>query len=67
MKNEHMIIDLLVSGDQQIIGMVDRAYEAQSEAGSIRVVQKEDLILLKRARSSKQDIVDIEKLQDESN
>ena len=62
-----MIIDLLVSGDQQIIGMVDRAYEAQSEAGSIRFVQKEDLILLKRARSSKQDIVDIEKLQDESN
>lgn len=61
---DEMMIDVLVAGDLAHRQMIDRAEIVESETlGQIRVVRREDLIDLKRARDSKLDQADIEELE----
>ena len=64
---DQMIIDILVARDDQVRRIIRDAVEAESEDGRVMVANKEDLILLKRMRDSKQDQADIEKLENEKN
>lgn len=60
-----MLIDILVARDDQVKNIIRNAIEAESEEGRVMLVNKRDLIWLKRARGSKQHQADIEKLEDE--
>ena len=60
-----MLIDILVARNDQVKNIIRNAIEAESEEGRVMLVNKRDLIWLKRARGSKQDRADIEKLEDE--
>jgi hypothetical protein len=63
---DELIIDVLVAGTREQEEMIDRAEIAESEAlGQVRVVRRQDLIRLKRARNSKLDQADIEALEDD--
>ena len=60
-----MLIDILVARNDQVKNIIRNAIEAESEEGRVMLVNKRDLIWLKRARGSKQDQADIKKLEDE--
>ncbi len=62
---DDMIIDLLIAKDEETRGVIQNAVEAESEEGSVMLAGKNDLIRLKRARGSKQDEADIERLEDD--
>jgi hypothetical protein len=62
---DEMLIDILVAEDEEVRRIIRNAVEAESEAGSVRVADKKDLIRLKRARDSKQDQADIERLEND--
>ncbi len=62
-----MMIDILLPGSDEIREMISHAVLAESAEGSVRLVSREDLIQLKRARGSKQDQADIEKLEQTEN
>ncbi len=66
-EEEEMLIDILVAKDEEVRRIIQNAVEAESEEGKVMVADKNDLIWLKRARDSKQDRADIEKLEDEKN
>ncbi|HQI25538.1 MAG TPA: hypothetical protein PLV15_11875, partial [Smithella sp.] len=57
--------DILVAKDEEVAKIIQEALEAESEEGRVMLATKKDLIRLKRARNSKQDQVDIEKLENE--
>ena len=56
------MIAILKKGVSRIIR---DSVEAESTEGRIKIASRKDLIWLKRMRDSKQDQVDIEKLEDE--
>jgi hypothetical protein len=64
---DEMLIDLLVAKDEEVRRVIHNAVVAESEEGKVMVANKKDLIWLKRARDSKQDQADIEKLEDDKN
>jgi hypothetical protein len=64
---DEMMIDILIAKDDEVKRIIQDALEADSEEGRVMVANKKDLIWLKRTRDSKQDEVDIEKLQDDKN
>jgi hypothetical protein len=64
---DELMIDVLVAQDDEIGRIIENSVEAESEEGRIFIASKEDLIRLKRARDSKQDQADIEKLEYEEN
>jgi hypothetical protein len=64
-KQDELVIDLLVAGTEGLKRVIERAVCAESEDGVICVARKEDLILLKQIRNSKQDQADIERLENE--
>jgi len=64
-EGDEMLIDILVARNDQVKNIIRNAIEAESEEGRVMLVNKRDLIWLKRARGSKQDQADIEKLEDE--
>ena len=64
-KEDEMLIDILVAENEEVRSIIRNAVEAESEEGSVRLANKRDLMWLKRARSSKQDQADIEKLEDD--
>lgn len=64
---DEMIFDILVANDPEYQEMISNAVDTASNAGTVRVASKPDLISLKQARSSKQDEVDIQELQHDSN
>ena len=64
-EEDEMLIDILVARNDQVKNIIRNAIEAESEEGRVMLVNKRDLIWLKRARGSKQDHADIEKLEDE--
>ncbi len=66
-KEDDMLIDILVAKDEQVRKVIRNAVEAESEEGRVMLVNKKDLIWLKRTRDSKQDQADIEKLKDDKN
>jgi hypothetical protein len=63
---DEMLIDILVANDEEVRRVIRDAVGADSEEGRIMVANKKDLIWLKRARDSKQDQADIEKLEDDT-
>ncbi len=62
---DDLLIDILVAKDEEVAKIIQEALEAESEEGRVMLATKKDLIRLKRARNSKQDQVDIEKLENE--
>jgi len=65
-KDDELVIDVLVAETAEHQQMIERADIAESETlGQIRVVSRQDLIRLKKARNSKLDQADIEELEDE--
>ena len=59
---EHMIVDILIAGDQALREITANAIEARSEYGVARIGRKNDIIWLKKQRNSLQDQADIERL-----
>ena len=64
---DEMTIDILVAKDEEVRRIIQDAVEAESKEGKVMLASKSDLIWLKRKRDSKQDQVDIEKLEDDKN
>jgi hypothetical protein len=64
-EEDEMIIDILVAETEEVRRIIRDSVEAESEEGRIKIASREDLIWLKRMRDSKQDQLDIEKLEDE--
>lgn len=57
------VVDLLLPRRREDLGAISRARRMKWGPGIVRVAQKEDVIRLKRRRSSKEDLVDIEQLE----
>lgn len=64
-KNDQMIIDLLVAGNKKHLEIIENALIAQGEHGVVHVAVKSDIIWLKKQRHSLQDQADIERLESE--
>lgn len=64
---DEMIIDILIAKSEEVRNIVRDSIEAESEEGKVRIASRKDLIWLKRMRDSKQDQIDIEKLENEEN
>jgi hypothetical protein len=64
-EEDEMLIDILVAREEEVRSIIRNAVEAESEQGRIMLVNKRDLIWLKKTRDSKQDQADIEKLEDD--
>ena len=62
---DEMLIDILVAKGEEVKRIIKDAVAAESEEGKVMLASKKDLIWLKRARDSKQDQADIEKLEDD--
>ena len=63
--NDHMIVDILIAGDEPLLEIIRNAIEARSEYGVAHVARKVDIIWLKKQRNSLQDQADIERLNNE--
>ena len=66
-EDDEMLIDILVAHNEEVRSIIRNAVEAESEQGRVMIVNKRDLIWLKKTRDSKQDQADIEKLEDDEN
>jgi hypothetical protein len=64
---DEMMIDILIAKDEKVRRIIQDAIVAESEEGRVMLVDKKDLIWLKRSRDSKQDQADIERLEDDKN
>ena len=64
-EEDEMLIDILVAKDEEVRKVIQNAVEAESEEGRVLLANKKDLIWLKKTRDSKQDQVDIEKLEND--
>ncbi|MCP4665574.1 MAG: nucleotidyltransferase family protein [Deltaproteobacteria bacterium] len=62
---DEMLIDILISKSEEVRRIIQNAIEAESEEGKVMLANKKDLIWLKRSRGSKQDLADIERLEDD--
>jgi len=66
-EEDEMLIDILVAKGEEVREVIRNAVEAESEEGRVMLANKNDLIWLKKARNSKQDQADIEKLENDKN
>lgn len=64
--DDEMLVDVIVADADHCL-IIDRALIAESEAGTVPVARKEDVVRMKQARSSKQDLADIEDLTRDEN
>lgn len=64
-EEDEMLIDILLAKDEGTRKVIQSAVEAESEEGRVMLVTRKDLIWLKKARDSKQDQADIEKLEND--
>jgi len=64
-EEDEMLIDILVAKGEEVREVIRNAVEAESEEGRVMLANKNDLIWLKKARNSKQDQADIEKLEND--
>ncbi len=62
-----MMIDILPAGSKRHYEIIEKAIDAESEEGRVKVAGIDDLIWLKRIRDSSQDKADIERLDNEKN
>lgn len=58
-----IVIDLLLGNEERHKEIIEGSLTDESPAGKVRLAKREDLIWMKRIRGSKQDEVDIEKLE----
>lgn len=63
-EDDEMVVDIIVA-DETCMGMIADAIQANSDAGSVPVARRQDIIRLKKSRNSKQDQADIEALSDD--
>lgn len=61
------MIDLLVAKEDRHREIIKNAIVEETEYGSVYIACREDLIWMKRFRNSKQDIADIEALENDKN
>jgi len=59
-------VDLLEGHDSRLTEVVKNAVQEETQFGKVSIAVKEDLIWMKKLRNSKQDIADIEALENES-
>jgi len=64
---DSLTIDLLVGNEMRHRKIIENAIVEETEYGLTCIANREDLIWMKRLRSSKQDIADIEALENEKN
>lgn len=62
---EFLTIDLLAGNDKKHEKVIENAVGEETEHGMVRIATREDLIWMKRFRNSKQDIADIEALEND--
>jgi len=59
-----IIVDLLIGNEEIHRKIIERSQSDESAAGKVMLANREDLIWMKKQRGSKQDIADIERLED---
>jgi len=64
---ESLSIDLLVGNEERHRKIIKNAFIEETEFGLVCIANREDLIWLKRFRNSKQDLADIEALENDEN
>lgn len=62
---EGLTIDLLEASEKRHIQIIENSITEETEYGLVHIATREDLIWMKRLRNSKQDIADIEALENE--
>jgi hypothetical protein len=62
-RDELYVVDLLSASDPAHLAMLSRTKEAPWAGGVLRVLSRKDLIIMKRARNSNQDLADIERME----
>jgi hypothetical protein len=62
---DFLTVDLLVGNDERHREIVENAVTENTEFGKVPIATREDLIWMKRLRSSQQDLADIEQLQND--
>ncbi len=65
--DDEIMIDVLVANAEEHQKIIENVVFEESNAGSIRLANKEDMIMLKKSRYSDQDQVDIKRLKDDKN
>jgi predicted nucleotidyltransferase len=63
--DDFLTVDLLVGNDERHREIVENAVTETTEFGKVRIATREDLIWMKRLRSSQQDLADIEQLEND--
>jgi len=63
---ETLVIDVLLAGREDHLQILDNAVLSASEAGTVPVASRDDIIKMKLLRNSPQDQVDIEGLRNDS-
>lgn len=63
--NDYLILDLLSGKESKFEEMLHNSVHYEWEKGKVEVVNRDDLIILKKMRNSEQDKVDIMNLQDD--
>lgn len=63
---QSVLVDVLAADDPTRLAMIDRAESMPWEGGAVRVVTRPDLVTLKGARASDQDMVDIKGISDDA-
>lgn len=64
---ETLTVDIMAGNDKRHLEIIQNAVTEETEFGVIRIASREDLIWMKRFKSSKQDIADIEALENDAN
>lgn len=64
---DSLSIDILDAAEERHIRIIENAITEITEYGFVNIATREDLIWLKRLRNSKQDIADIEALENDKN
>ena len=65
--NDEVMLDILVGNNQQYQEIINNAETFDTSQIPIKVINKQDLIKMKKLRKSSQDLVDIESLKNEKN
>ena len=63
--DDEMMIDIVIAGADDVKRIIRESVEAESVTGRVKIAGRKDLIWLKKMRGSKQDLADLEKLEDE--
>jgi hypothetical protein len=64
---DSLTIDILEAAEERHIRIIENAITEKTEYGFVNIATREDLIWMKRLRNSKQDIADIEALENDKN